>query len=212
MWYDDFSPTRRPTQVHPHNCCNIFSHEDELSLFADIFGYQWCCIIFVKQTTSFKLKIFHEISWICGCWLKDYITYVFPSFKVRLTHWGRVTHICASKLTNIGSYNGSSPGRRQAIIWRNAGISLVGPFETNFSENLIRIQTLSFKKMPLKMSSAKWRPFCLGLNVLTPHTPHPTNPTPDSGREKHPFFTEIADLNSNKTPLFQAKCDFIFTT
>ena len=33
-----------------------------------------------------------------------------------LTHWGRVTHICVSKLTIIGSYNGLSPGRRQAII------------------------------------------------------------------------------------------------
>ena len=27
--------------------------------------------------------------------------------------------------------------------------------------------TFSFKKVHLKMSSAKWRPFCLGLNVLT---------------------------------------------
>ena len=33
-----------------------------------------------------------------------------------LTHWGRVTHICITKLTNIGSDNGLSPGRRQAII------------------------------------------------------------------------------------------------
>ena len=32
------------------------------------------------------------------------------------THWGRVTHICISKLTIIGSDNGLSPGRRQAII------------------------------------------------------------------------------------------------
>ena len=33
-----------------------------------------------------------------------------------LTHWGQVTHICISKLTNIGPDNGLSPGRRQAII------------------------------------------------------------------------------------------------
>ena len=84
-----------------------------------------------------------------------------------LTHWGRVTHIFVGKLTNIGSDNGLSPGRRQANIWTNAGISLIGPFRTNFSEILIRIQTFSFKKMHLKMSSAKWRPFCLGLNELT---------------------------------------------
>ena len=33
-----------------------------------------------------------------------------------LTHWGRVTHICVSNLTIIGSDNGLSPDRRQAII------------------------------------------------------------------------------------------------
>ena len=33
-----------------------------------------------------------------------------------LTHWGRVTNICVSNLNIIGSDNGLSPGRRQAII------------------------------------------------------------------------------------------------
>ena len=83
-----------------------------------------------------------------------------------LTHWGRVTHICVSKLTIIGSNNGLSPGRRQAIIWTNAGILLIGPSGTNFNEILIEILTFSFKKMRLKVSSAKRRPFCLGLNEL----------------------------------------------
>ena len=83
-----------------------------------------------------------------------------------LTHWGRVTHICVGKLTIIGSDNGLSPGRRQAIIWTNAGIWLIGPLGTIFSEILIEILTFSFKKMRLKVSSAKRRPFCLGLNVL----------------------------------------------
>ena len=86
-----------------------------------------------------------------------------------LTHWGRVTHICVGKITIIGSDNGLSPGRRQAIIWTNVGILLIRPLGTNFSEILIGIQTFSFKKMSLKMSSAKWRPFCLGLNVLNHH-------------------------------------------
>ena len=84
----------------------------------------------------------------------------------QLTRWGRVTHICVGKLTIIGSDNGLSPGRRQAIIWTNAGILLIGPWGTNFSEILIGIQAFSFKKMHLKMSSAKWPPFRLGLNVL----------------------------------------------
>ena len=84
-----------------------------------------------------------------------------------LTHWCRVTHICVSRITNIGSDNGLSPGRRQAIIWTNVGILLIRTLGTNFSEILSEIHTFSFKKMHLKMSSAKWRPFCLGLNVLT---------------------------------------------
>ena len=84
-----------------------------------------------------------------------------------LTHWGRVTHICVSKLTIIASDNGLSPGRRQAIIWTNAGILLlIGPLGTNFSEILIGIQTFPYKKLRLRMSSAKWRPSCLGLNEL----------------------------------------------
>ena len=83
-----------------------------------------------------------------------------------LTHWGRVAHICVSNLTIIGSDNGLSPGRRQAIIWTNAGILLIGPSGTNFSEILIEIHTFSIKKMHLKMSSAKRRLFLLGLNEL----------------------------------------------
>ena len=83
------------------------------------------------------------------------------------THWGRATHICGSKPTIIASDNGLSPGRRQAIIWNNAGILSIGFLRTNFSEISIEILTFSFKKMHLKGSSANWRPFCLGLNVLT---------------------------------------------
>ena len=45
-----------------------------------------------------------------------------------LLHSGQATHICISKLTIIGSDNGLSPGRCQAIIWTNAGILLMGPF------------------------------------------------------------------------------------
>ena len=77
-----------------------------------------------------------------------------------------MTHICVGKLTIIGSDNGLSPGRRQAIIWTNAGILLIEPLGTNFNEILIKINIFSFKKMHLKMSFGKWRPFCLSLNVL----------------------------------------------
>ena len=75
-------------------------------------------------------------------------------------------HICVSKLTIIGSDNGLSPSRRQAIIWTNGGILLIRNLGTNFSETLSEIYTFSFKKICLKMASGRRRPFFLGLNVL----------------------------------------------
>ena len=88
------------------------------------------------------------------------------SVSVRLIHWVRVTHICVENLTTISSDNGLSPGRRQAIIWTNAGILLIGLSGINFNEIFIEILAFSFRKMLSKMLFGKWRPFCLGLNVL----------------------------------------------
>ena len=121
---------------------------DTVFLFATsptdtVFMYNICCI-------------FHSFAFV---W---HITYT----HIDLTHWGRVTHICVSKISIIGSDNGLSPGRRQAIIWTSVGILLIGPLETNFSEIFIEIYIFSFKKRHLKMSSGKCRPFCLGLNVI----------------------------------------------
>ena len=86
-------------------------------------------------------------------------------YQALISWLNRVTHICVSKLTIIGSDNGLLPGRRPAIIWTNAGILLIEPLRTNLSE--ILIHAFSFTKMHMKMSSGKWRPFCLGLDVLT---------------------------------------------
>ena len=79
-----------------------------------------------------------------------------------LTHWGRVTHICISKLTIIGSDNGLAPGRHQAIIWTNAGILLVQTLGTKFSEILSEIHIFSFKKMNVKTFVKWWQwPQCV---------------------------------------------------
>ena len=62
------------------------------------------------KNSRVKLKCYDDISQsLCT------ICQVF-NFAVVLTHWGRVTHICVSELTIIGSDNGLSPGRHQAII------------------------------------------------------------------------------------------------
>ena len=50
-----------------------------------------------------------------------------------------MTHICVSELTIIGSDNGLSPGRRQAILWNNAGFivnwTLRNKLQWNFNRN-----------------------------------------------------------------------------
>ena len=82
-------------------------------------------------------------------WNKSYMFHAcwqWYIYRAILTHWGRVTHICVGNLIIIGSDNGLSPGRRQAIIWTNAGILLIGTLGTNFTEILIEIQTFSLEK------------------------------------------------------------------
>ena len=97
------------------------------------------------------------------------ISVVLPFLRMLciIYHWGsRGTHICVSKLTIIVSDNGLAPTRRQAIIWTNAGILLIRTFRTHLSEIISEIHRFLFKKTRFKMSG-KWRPSCLGLNVLT---------------------------------------------
>ena len=73
-----------------------------------------------------------------------------------------MTHICICNLTIIGSDNGLSPGQRQAIIWNNAGILLIGPSGTNISGILIKIHTFPFKKKVLcKLAAILSWPQCV---------------------------------------------------
>ena len=72
--------------------------------------------------------------------------------EMDITHWGRVTHIYVNKLSHHWC---------QAIILSNVCILSTGAMETNF------IETDLIEKMRFKLSSAKWRYFCLSLNVLT---------------------------------------------
>ena len=75
---------------------------------------------------------------------------------VWLTHWGRVPHICISKISIISSDIGLSPSQRQTITWTNAGILLIGYLGTNFGEIWIAICIFWFKKLHLKTPSGKW--------------------------------------------------------
>ena len=143
-WMDGSNDnTQRPKPQHNTNKGYIYW---------DVIAAYMCVIIYGTTQIWFHNTVNVKIS-------------MHPNFVIWLTHWSRVTHICVSRLTIIGSDNGLLPDRRQAIIWTNAGILLMGPLGTNFSEILIKIYTFSFRKMHLK-TSGKWRPCCLGLNVL----------------------------------------------
>ena len=81
------------------------------------------------------------IEWL---WLKPICPIVNWTFNNK--------NMCVSKETIIGSDNGLSLDRRQALIWTNAGILLIGPLATNFSELLIKIHIFSFKECIWKYS------------------------------------------------------------
>ena len=129
-----------------------------------------CSIVPLSNRTSDSLtKVQVQIMkrWYLLCDLH----YSFDGFQhiccfLLLTHWGRMTHKCASKIFIIGSDNGFSPSRRQAIIWTNVWILLIGPLGIYLNEISIEINTCSFEKMHLKMYSAKWGLFRPGLSVL----------------------------------------------
>ena len=122
-------------------------------------GVSFVCLTSVLISASVS-AVLHAISCYNGTWL--YINWEFFD----LAHWGWVTYICISDLIITGSDNDLSPSQHLAIIWTNTEMLWVELLGTNFSEILSGIQTFSFKKMYLKMSSGKCQPLCLGLNVL----------------------------------------------
>ena len=119
-----------------------------------------------------------------------------------LTHWGRVTHIWVSKLTIIGSDNGLSPDRRQAIIWTNAGILSIDLLGTKLSEISIAIhifiQENASENVVWKMAAILSRPQC--VNTLRPR------------QNGHHFMDNIFKcifLNENILILIQISLKFI---
>ena len=88
----------------------------------------WSLIIDSSQWFVAVLTSSHETT---GCSFADVCMRERDSgsshFTIFKFHWGRVTHICVSKTSIIGSYNGLSPGRHEA----NAGRLLIGSLGTN---------------------------------------------------------------------------------
>ena len=111
----------------------------------------------IKCVVSPECDLEHPI--LCQCWAR---------FRYELMHWGWVMHISVSKLTITGSDSGLSPGRRQAIIWTNAGLLLIEPLGTNFAEFLIKIHIFSYNAFEIviwKMAAILSRPQCVNVCV-----------------------------------------------
>ena len=83
-----------------------------------------------------------------------------------LTHLPLMLHICVSEMGKhwfrwwFGAW--SAPSHYLHRSWLIVNCTLRNKLEWNS----IEILTFSFKKMCLKMSSAKWRPFCPGGDEL----------------------------------------------
>ena len=71
---------------------------------------------------------------------------------------GRVTHICVIK----DGISGCGPSPYLNQYWLIVSCILVKMYKRNLNQNT----TIFIQENKLKMSSAKWQTFCLGLNVL----------------------------------------------
>ena len=141
----------------------------------------WCTRMHLNKRRQGNMKLEMECSGYCWILmgvltsdLKNYADGIFcgwsvlirnPPFLPKLieTEWRIYPPVNRSI---ICPENGLSPDRRQAIIWTDDGIFLTGPLGTMFREIMNKIHAFSFKIMYLKMSSGKWQPSCLSLNML----------------------------------------------
>ena len=109
-------------------------------------------IIFVQNYQSnnvwqqLDLKTSFYLSWLNDC--------------ILLTHWGRVTHICVSDLTRIGSDNGlSAPSHYQNQCWNIVNKTLRNKLQWIFSRNSnIFIQENAFESVVCEKMAILSRP------------------------------------------------------
>ena len=94
--------------------------------------------------------------------------------SVSLCRYNNIGHNRCSSGACMRQWVGSALHQRMAcrlfgakpLSELNAGLMSIEPLRKNFNEILIKIQNLRFTKTCLKISSAKWRPFCWGREKL----------------------------------------------
>ena len=76
-----------------------------------------------------------------------------------LTHWVRVTHLCVSELTIIGSANGLSPSHYMYQCWNNVNSNLRNKLQWNLKRNsCIFVQENAFEYVVCEIASILSRP------------------------------------------------------
>ena len=87
------------------------------------------------------------------------------SASMVLTLKSRVTHICVSKLTSIGPYNGLSPGRPQPYLnqyWNNCNLDVRNKIQWILKRNsCIPIEDNAFENVVCEMAEILSRPQCV---------------------------------------------------
>ena len=93
---------------------------------------------------------------LCSRWLNLRLDICF------LMHWGRVTHICVSKLTIIGSDNGLLLSHYLNQCWNVVNSNLRNKLQWNLKRNsCIFIQENAFQNVVCEMASILCRPQCV---------------------------------------------------
>ena len=123
-------------------------------------NFQWPILLNNLRLAELGLNFLEKIGHIWSCCnvsmnhvqsLMNHLSYSLilsgSAFETSI-HWGRVTHICVSDLTIIGHY-------------LNQCWNIV-----NLKEQTSVKSQAKFIHFHSRRSSAKWRPFCLGLYVL----------------------------------------------
>ena len=128
-------------------------------IFIPVFvGITWCKLL---NASNHETAVIQIINNYC-IHLKNAVPR--PSFTAwKLIQWGRDTHICVGNHWLRKWLVALSTPKHYLNQWWNI---VYWTINNNIS---IEIHTFSITNMHLKSSSAKWRPLCLGLNVLRRH-------------------------------------------
>ena len=115
------------------------------NILINAFQYVSCKMLTIIVTAPFSSDS-RETGWFC-----QYAVYVFNSLKPSDAY-----------VTSIGSDNGLSPGRHQAVIWTNAAKLSIVPLGKNFNENnrnlYIFIRENTFVNIVWKMTAILSQP------------------------------------------------------